>query len=99
MFKYRRLRFIVLRLVYRNNCAIRASGSSSRFTHDDNAGWGLRCGDDGSERSRGTLPNPSSPPVDVSLLTPVDRTGLAGPTRSHSCSFLPVQSTGNGVAL
>jgi hypothetical protein len=25
------------------------------------AGWELRCGDDGSNRSRGTLPSPSKP--------------------------------------
>jgi len=28
----------------------------------DSAGWGLRCGDDGFERSRGTLPTRPSPP-------------------------------------
>jgi hypothetical protein len=34
---------------------------------------GCDCGDDGSERSRGTPPNPSNPPAGVSLLTPVGR--------------------------
>jgi len=40
------------------------------------AGWKLRCGDDGSERSRGTLTNPSSPPADVTPPDPRQQDGL-----------------------
>jgi hypothetical protein len=41
--------------------AMRAIVAGRSVTQNLNAGWELRCGDDGSKRSRGTLPSPSKP--------------------------------------
>ena len=44
--------------------------------HNDFAGWGLRCGDDGSVWSRGKLPSPPKPRL-LAHPDPVSRPGFS----------------------